>query len=107
MLDGFLGSIDSAGYGMPRSSRPPSLRFSPGPGGPADRQLRSAREARLSIVLANRRITYSLEACCSEDQSYCTLLSCEQTHLRKSARLGVLSHSLTRVVLLEVVDLHA
>ena len=46
------------------------LRFSPGPGGPADRQLRSAREARLSIILANRRITRSwLEACCSEDQS--------------------------------------
>ena len=30
------------------------LRFSPGPGGPADRQLRSAREARLSIVVAKQ-----------------------------------------------------
>ena len=38
------------------------LRFSPGPGGPADRQLRSAREARLSIILANRRITRSRRA---------------------------------------------
>ena len=38
------------------------LRFSPGPGGPADRQLRSAQEARLSIILANRRITRSRRA---------------------------------------------
>ena len=42
------------------------LRFSPGPGGPADRQLRSARE-KLYIGLQTH---YSLEACCSEDQSY-------------------------------------
>ena len=43
------------------------LRFSPGPGGPADRQLRSAREKLYYIGLQTH---YSLEACCSEDQSY-------------------------------------
>ena len=37
------------------------LRFSPGPGGPADRQLRSARE-KLSPLLAYRRITRSRRA---------------------------------------------
>ena len=39
------------------------LRFSPGPGGPADRQLRSAREKLYYIGLHTH---YSLEACCSE-----------------------------------------
>ena len=39
------------------------LRFSPGPGGPADRQLRSAREKLYYIGLQTH---YSLEACCSE-----------------------------------------
>ncbi|EOD31043.1 hypothetical protein EMIHUDRAFT_203121 [Emiliania huxleyi CCMP1516] len=43
------------------------LRFSPGPGGPSDRQLRSAREKLYYIGLQTH---YSLEACCSEDQSY-------------------------------------
>ena len=43
------------------------LRFSPGPGGPVDRQLRSAREKLYYIGLQTH---YSLEACCSEDQSY-------------------------------------
>ena len=42
------------------------LRFSPGPGGPADRQLRSAREKLYYIGLQTH---YSLEACCSEDPS--------------------------------------
>ena len=46
------------------------LRFSPGPGGPADRQLRSAREKLYYIGLQTH---YSLEACCSEDQSYLNL----------------------------------
>ena len=47
------------------------LRFSPGPGGPADRQLRSAREKLYYIGLQTH---YSLEACCSEDQSYLELV---------------------------------
>ena len=47
------------------------LRFSPGPGGPADRQLRSAREKLYYIGLQTH---YSLEACCSEDQSYFELV---------------------------------
>ena len=38
------------------------LRFSPGPGGPADRQLRSARGGLLSIILDYRRITRSRRA---------------------------------------------
>ena len=38
------------------------LRFSPGPCGPVNRQLRSAREALLSIILAYKRIPRSRRA---------------------------------------------
>ena len=63
------------------------LRFSPGPGGPADRQLRSAREKLYYIGLQTH---YSLEACCSEDQSLLSLFGgvsiCVQKFVLESAR---------------------